>query len=59
MSNNIYTGVCMSTLVIVNPHKYISSNADSVLHNYAAEYRDTTPGRIPLLPHIFQLTNNA
>ena len=59
MTDNIYTGVRTSTLVIVNPHKYVSSNTDSVLHNYAAEYRDTTPGRIPLPPHIFQLANNA
>ena len=59
MSDNIYTGVSTSALVVVNPHKYVSSNADSVLHNYAAEYRDTTPGRIPLPPHIFQLANNA
>ena len=36
MTDNIYTGVRMSTLVIVNPHKYVSSNTDSVLHNYAA-----------------------
>ena len=59
MSDNIYTGICMLTLIIVNPHKYVLSNANSVLHNYAAGCRDTTPGRIPLLPHIFQLTNNA
>ncbi|KIM66094.1 hypothetical protein SCLCIDRAFT_1155370, partial [Scleroderma citrinum Foug A] len=59
MSDNIYTGICTSALIIVNPHKYVSSNADSVLHNYAAEYRDTTPGRIPLPPHIFQLANNS
>ena len=46
MSDNIYTGI-RTTLVVVNPHKY------------AAEYRDITPGRVPLPPHIFQLANNA
>ncbi|KAI6016047.1 hypothetical protein PISMIDRAFT_636827, partial [Pisolithus microcarpus 441] len=40
-------------------HKYISSNADSVLHKYAAEYRDTSPGKSRLRPHVFQLTSNA
>ncbi|KIM69907.1 hypothetical protein SCLCIDRAFT_1160112, partial [Scleroderma citrinum Foug A] len=42
-----------------NPHECVSSNADVVLHEYAAEYRDTTPGRIPLPPHVFQLATNA
>ena len=46
MSDNIYTGI-RTALVVVNPHKY------------AAEYRDITPGRVPLPPHIFQLANNA
>ncbi|KAI6120169.1 glycosyltransferase family 2 protein [Pisolithus croceorrhizus] len=48
-----------SALVVLNPHKYVSSNADSVLHKYAAEYRDTSPGKSRLPPHIFQLANNA
>ncbi|KAL4248592.1 TRAFAC class myosin-kinesin ATPase superfamily protein [Abortiporus biennis] len=59
MADNIYTNIGSSALVAVNPHKYVSSNADSVLHKYAAEYRDTSPGKIPLPPHIFQLANNA
>lgn len=59
MLDNIYTSVGSSTLVVVNPHKYVPSNADSVLHKYAAEYRDTSPEKIPLPPHIFQLANNA
>ena len=46
MLDNIYTGI-RTALVVVNPHKY------------AAEYRDITPGRVPLPPHIFQLANNA
>ncbi|KAI6033570.1 P-loop containing nucleoside triphosphate hydrolase protein [Pisolithus microcarpus] len=38
---------------------YISSNADSVLHKYAAEYWDTSPGKSRLHPHVFQLASNA
>ncbi|KAI6004786.1 P-loop containing nucleoside triphosphate hydrolase protein [Pisolithus albus] len=42
-------------LIVVNPHKYVSSNADSVLHKYSAEYRDNSPGKSRLCPHVFQL----
>ena len=59
MADNIYTSIGTSALVAVNPHKYIPSNSDSILQKYAAEYRDTTPSKIPLPPHIFQLANNA
>ena len=44
--------------MVVNPHKYVSSSVDSVLHKYAAEDRDATPGRVPLPPHIFPLIAN-
>ncbi|PCH37422.1 glycosyltransferase family 2 protein [Wolfiporia cocos MD-104 SS10] len=59
MSDSIYTHVGTCALVAVNPHKYVSSNSDAVLHKYAAEYRNTSPGKVPLPPHIFQLANNA
>ncbi|KAG7096112.1 hypothetical protein E1B28_006786 [Marasmius oreades] len=59
MQDIIYTNVGSSALVAFNPHKYITSNADSVLHKYAAEYRDTTLNKELMPPHIFQLTNNA
>ncbi|KAF9817354.1 hypothetical protein IEO21_03495 [Rhodonia placenta] len=59
MSDNIYTRTGTSALVAVNPHKYVSSNSDAVLHKYAAEYRDTSRGKELLPPHIFQLANNA
>lgn len=59
MADNIYTGVGPSVLVTVNPHKYVASNSDAVMNKYAAEYRDTTPSKISLPPHIFQLVNNA
>ena len=59
MSDTIYTNIGTSALVAVNPHKYVPSNSDAVLHKYAAEYRDTSPGKTPLPPHIFQLANNA
>lgn len=59
MADSIYTALGPPALVVLNPHKYVSSNADSVLHKYAAEYRDTSPGKSRLPPHIFQLANNA
>lgn len=59
LSENVYTNVGTSALVAVNPHKYITSNADSVLMKYAAEYRDTAENKETLPPHIFQLANNA
>ena len=59
MSDNIYTSVGTSGLAALNPHKYVATNADSVLHKYAAEYRDTSDDKEPLPPHIFQLSNNA
>ncbi|KAF9225027.1 glycosyltransferase family 2 protein [Gyrodon lividus] len=59
MSDNIYTSIGTSALVAVNPHKYVSSNADSVLQKYAADYRDTSEHKTPLPPHIFQLANHA
>lgn len=59
MSDQIYTSVGTSALVAVNPHKYVSSNADSVMHKYAVEYRDSSERKEILPPHIFQLANNA
>ena len=59
MTDNIYTNIGTSALVAVNPHKYVPSNADAVLHKYAAEYRNSSEEREKLPPHIFQLANNA
>lgn len=59
MADTIYTGIGTLGLVAVNPHKYISSSADTVLHKYAAEYRNTADDKTTLPPHIFQLANNA
>jgi chitin synthase len=59
MSDQIYTSVGTSALVAVNPHKYVSSNADSVMHKYAVEYRDSSERKEILPHHIFQLANNA
>jgi len=59
MADNIYTSIGSSALVAVNPHKYVASNADSVLQKYAVAYRDTAENKTPLPPHIFQLANNA
>jgi chitin synthase len=59
LTDNIYTNVGPSAIVVVNPHKYVPSNADSVLYKYSADYWDTAQNRAPLPPHIFQLANNA
>lgn len=59
MTDTIYTNIGTSSLVALNPHKYVSSNADSVLHKYAAEYRDSSDHQERLPPHIFQTANNA
>ena len=48
MTDTIYTNIGASGLIALNPHKYISSNADSILQKYAAEYRNFSE----LFPHI-------
>ncbi|KDQ13770.1 glycosyltransferase family 2 protein [Botryobasidium botryosum FD-172 SS1] len=58
-SDMIYTSIGPSAIVAVNPHRYVTSNADSVLMQYASEYRDTSEDKIYRAPHVFQLTNNA
>ena len=42
MTDTIYTNIGALGLVALNPHKYISSNTDSILQKYAAEYRDSS-----------------
>ncbi|TFK68108.1 glycosyltransferase family 2 protein [Pluteus cervinus] len=59
MSDTIYTSIGTSGIVALNPHKYVSSNADSVMHKYASEYRDTSEHKERLPPHIFQLANDT
>ena len=59
LSDTIYTNLGSNALVALNPHKYVASNSDSTLAQYAAEYRDTAEERTQLPPHIFQLANNA
>jgi len=59
MTDSIYTKIGTSALVAVNPHKYVSTNSDSAMHKYAAEYRDTSVGKEALPPHIFQSANHA
>ncbi|KAI9567274.1 P-loop containing nucleoside triphosphate hydrolase protein [Boletus coccyginus] len=46
-------------LVALSPHKHVASNADSILQNYAANYRDTIESKASIPPHIFQLADNA
>ncbi|KAF8198694.1 glycosyltransferase family 2 protein [Mycena galopus ATCC 62051] len=59
MSSTIYTRIGSSALVALNPHKYVSSSSDSIMHKYVANYRDTSADKEQLPPHIFQLANNA
>ncbi|KAF8890149.1 P-loop containing nucleoside triphosphate hydrolase protein [Infundibulicybe gibba] len=59
MADTIHTNIGSSALVALNPHKYVSTSADSIMHKYAAEYRDTSEHREKLPPHIFQTANNA
>lgn len=42
MSDNIHAGIPASTLVVVNLCKYVSSNTNSVLHNYPADLHALT-----------------
>lgn len=59
LNDQIYTNIGSHALVAVNPHKYVASNADSLLFKYAAEYRDTSGEKAQVAPHIFQLANNV
>lgn len=59
MADSIYTGIGMSGIISLNPHKYLSSTSDAVLQKYAAFYRDTSDQKEELPPHVFQIANNA
>ncbi|KAF8870157.1 P-loop containing nucleoside triphosphate hydrolase protein [Infundibulicybe gibba] len=59
MADTIHTNIGSSALVALNPHKYVLTSTDSIMHKYAAEYRDTSEHREKLPPHIFQTANNA
>ena len=59
MLDTIYTSIRSSALIAINPHKYVPSNANSVLQKYAIDYQDMAENKPSLPPHIFQLTNNA
>jgi chitin synthase len=57
--SKLYTNIGASGLVALNPHKYVSSNTDSILQKYAAEYRNSSEHKELLPSHIFQIANNA
>ncbi|EAU81188.2 chitin synthase 8 [Coprinopsis cinerea okayama7 len=73
MTDTIYTAIGTNSLVVVNPHKYVGCNSDSVVYKYAAEYADMGVCENVLVgegvegggagkkmpPHVFQLANNA
>lgn len=45
MTDVIYTNIGSSAIIAVNPHKYVPSNADSILHKYTTEYRNISPAK--------------
>jgi chitin synthase len=49
LSDTIYTAISNTVLVAINPHKYVPSNADSVLHKYATEYRSISENQCIIL----------
>lgn len=58
LEDQIYTRLGTSSLVALNPLKYLPANSDKVLHDYALEYRQTDNStRLP--PHIFQIAADA
>jgi len=59
LQDTIYTSVGSNAVVAVNPHKYTSNIADSVLVQYASEFRDTAEEKTSKPPHVFQLAANA
>jgi hypothetical protein len=42
-----------------NTHKFVSSNANSVIHKYATQYCSLSEDTKLLPPHILQLANNT
>lgn len=61
LASSPYTSISASSLVSLNPHKYLPQNGDQALQQYAAEYRSTLPdgGKERLPPHVFRLAMNA
>ena len=57
--DSIYTRVGASSIVALNPLKYLHINSDKVLHDYALEYRQTDNSKPRLPPHIFQVAADA
>lgn len=55
----LYTSLGPSSLVAINPHKFIHANSDQTLSNYAQDHRNTEQGRDFLPPHVFQLAGKA
>ena len=51
--DTIYTRIGSSALVAVNPHEYVSSNANSILQKHAIDHLDTAENKPFLPPHIF------
>jgi hypothetical protein len=57
--DSLYTSLGPSSLVAINPHKFVHANSDSTLANYGQDHRNTEDGRDVLPPHVFALAGNA
>ncbi|KAJ2758529.1 hypothetical protein IWQ56_005979, partial [Coemansia nantahalensis] len=54
-----YTSIGDRFLIAVNPNESLELQSDQVALQYADDYRNTTPGREPLAPHIFRVAEQA
>lgn len=55
----LYTSLGPSSLVAINPHKFVNINSDQVLGSYGHDYRNTEETRDHLPPHIFGIAGKA
>jgi chitin synthase len=57
--DSLYTSIGHSTLVAINPHKYVGVNSDASLASYSSDYRNTEERRDPMPPHVFGTAGKA
>ncbi|KAJ2782078.1 hypothetical protein H4R18_002498 [Coemansia javaensis] len=54
-----YTSVGERVLVALNPNESLELQSDEAARRYIEDYRDTSPGREALPPHIFRVAEQA
>ncbi|KAJ2853022.1 hypothetical protein J3B02_003321, partial [Coemansia erecta] len=54
-----YTGIGDRLLIAFNPNEAQEQSSDAAALRYVDDYRDTSPGRQPLPPHIFKVAEQA